>query len=341
MNGDFVQAVRAIASAEGRLVVTGMGKANFVAQKISATFASIGIPSLFLHPADALHGDLGRLTAQDLVLALSHSGETDEMVRLIDPVRQMGATLLAMVGSKRSTLGARADLALEIGVQEEAGHGLAPTTSTTVMLAMGDALAMAAIELRDFSNDEFQRLHPGGAIGRKLMRVADVMRKGEALPLVKTQSPLSEVIGVMTKTPGRPGAAVVVGARNAIAGIFTDGDLRRLAEAGALALDRPVGEVMCADPKTVRPEEHVVDAARLLTTHSIDQVPVVDGKRRVVGLLDVQELLAHRILRSVPLPTSLRLRRARGPKFGDFTSPIMARPRKERSDAQQRAKRGA
>jgi arabinose-5-phosphate isomerase len=296
MNGDFVKAVRAIASSEGRLVVTGMGKANFVAQKISATFASIGVPSIFLHPADALHGDLGRLTADDLVLALSHSGETDEMVRLIDPVKQMGATLLAMVGSKASTLGRRADLALEIGVHEEAGNGLAPTTSTTVMLAMGDALAMAAIELRGFSTDDFQRFHPGGAIGKKLMRVSDLMRQGEALPLVRRRAPLSEVIAVMTKTPGRPGAAVVVDRGNAIAGIFTDGDLRRLAEQGALDLAGAVGDVMCADPKTVRPDEHVVDAARLLTRHSIDQVPVVDEKRRVVGLLDVQELLAHRIL---------------------------------------------
>jgi arabinose-5-phosphate isomerase len=296
MNGDFLRAVRAIANAEGRLVVTGMGKANFVAQKISATFASIGIPSIFLHPADALHGDLGRLTSDDLVLALSHSGETDEMVRLIEPVKRMGAVLVAMVGSKGSTLGKRADLAIEIGVHEEAGNGFAPTTSTTVMLAMGDALAMAAIELRGFSADDFQRLHPAGAIGRKLLRVSDLMRKGEALPLVKKGAPLSEAIAVMTKTPGRPGAAVVVGAKRTIAGIFTDGDLRRLAEQGALELSRPVGEVMCSRPKTVRPDLHVVDAARLLTQHSIDQVPVVDDRDRVVGLLDVQELLAHRIL---------------------------------------------
>lgn len=296
LNGDFVAAVRAIARSEGRLVVTGMGKANFVAQKISATFASIGIPSLFLHPADALHGDLGRLTPSDVVLALSHSGETDEMIRLIDPVKAMGAKLLAMTASKRSTLGRRADLAIEIGLQTEAGTGLAPTTSTTVMLAIGDALAMATLDLRGFSEDDFRQFHPAGSLGRKLMKVEEVMRRDDALPVVERTAPLRKVIAVMTQTPGRPGAAVVVGKGQKLAGIFTDGDLRRLTEQGELDLERPVAEVMCVAPKTVEAADHVIEAARLMTAHSIDQVPVVARGNKVVGLLDIQDLLTHRIL---------------------------------------------
>jgi arabinose-5-phosphate isomerase len=293
---DFVEIVERIVACEGRVVVTGMGKANFVAQKISATLASIGFPSLFLHPADALHGDLGRLTGGDVVLALSHSGETDEMIRLIDPLRQLGATLLAMTGSRKSTLGQRADLTIEIGRYREAGNGLAPTTSTTVMLAIGDAIAMAALELSGFSEEAFHQIHPGGALGRRLMRVGELMRTGDALPLVAPSARIRQVIAVMTETRGRPGAAIVVDRRRTIAGIFTDGDLRRLMEQGALDLEGVVKDVMCADPKRVLVEDLAVDAARVLASFAIDQVPVVDERDRVVGLLDIQDLLSHRIV---------------------------------------------
>lgn len=296
LNGDFLEACRHIANCDGRLVVTGMGKANSVAQKISATFASTGTPSLFVHPADALHGDLGRITDHDVVLALSHSGETDEMLQLVPPVRQMGATVLAMTASKVSSLARAADLTLEMGRWEEAGMGLAPTTSTTVMMALGDALATVVLRMRGFTEDDFAQFHPGGALGRKLKRVRAVMRTGDMLPVVERSASIAEVIHTMTVTPGRPGAAVVVTKKGKLAGIFTDGDLRRLSDAGSIDLDTPVYRRMGNKPKTVRPNQHVTAAAEVLRTHHVDQVVVVDDEERPVGLLDVQDLLTLRVM---------------------------------------------
>jgi arabinose-5-phosphate isomerase len=296
LNGDFTAAVHAIAECGGRLVVSGMGKANFVAQKISATFASTGTPSHFVHPGDALHGDLGRITRGDVLLALSHSGETEEMLSLLDPVKAMGARVLAMTASKASSLGRAADLTLEMGRWDEAGTGLAPTTSTTVMMALGDALAMAVLKVRGFTEDDFAAFHPAGALGRKLRRVKTVMRTGAMLPVVPRSASLSQVIATMTATPGRPGAAVVVTKAGKLSGIFTDGDLRRLSEAGELHLDRPVHACMSRHPKTVRPNQHVTAAAEVLRAHHVDQVVVVDDEGRPVGLLDVQDLLTLRFL---------------------------------------------
>ncbi len=296
LNGDFVRAAQIIASSSGRLVVSGMGKANFVGQKISATFASTGTPSLFLHPADALHGDLGRLAPSDLLLALSHSGETEEILRLVTPVRQMGATVLAVTASKNSALGQAADLTLEMGRWEEAGMGLAPTTSTTVMLALGDALAMAVLRLRGFTEEDFRLYHPAGALGRKLMRVRQVMRTGAMVPWVQDDAPLKEVLRVMTQTPGRPGASLVVDSAGLLVGIFTDGDLRRRFELGEMDLSCPVAKVMCPRPKTVGPDQYVIQAAQVLREFHVDQVPVVDDAGKPLGLLDVQDLLSQRFL---------------------------------------------
>lgn len=295
LDADFARAATAIADCSGRLVVAGMGKANFVAQKISSTFASTGTPSLFLHPADALHGDLGRLSRGDVVLVLSHSGETDEIIRLLEPVLEMKATTLAMTGSKASTLGQMAHVTIEMGRWKEAGTGLAPTTSTTVMLGLGDALAMAVLELKGFTEDGFRAFHPGGALGRQLMRVRDVMRQGEQLPKATPRATLSEVIAIMTRTPGRPGATTVVGTGGRLVGLFTDGDLRRMLEAGDVDLRQHIGEIMSPNPKVVRPDDHVRMASKLMRAHKIDQVPVVDEKGRPVGLLDVQDLLAQRL----------------------------------------------
>jgi arabinose-5-phosphate isomerase len=296
INGDFQAAAQVIAACHGHLVVTGMGKANFVAQKISATFASTGTPSFFLHPADALHGDLGRITSADVVLALSHSGETEEILRLIGPVRTLGAQVLAITASKSCTLAKQAELTLEMGRWEEAGAGLAPTTSTTVMLALGDALAVVVQKLRGFTEEEFHRFHPAGALGRKLMRVGGIMRAGSMVPVVDERTKLSDVIGVMTATPGRPGAALVVDKKKRLVGLFTDGDLRRLAQEGALSLSVEVRAVMSRDPKTVGKEELVSTAAEVLRAFHVDQVPVVDEHHRPIGLLDVQDLLAQRFL---------------------------------------------
>jgi arabinose-5-phosphate isomerase len=296
LNGQFERAARLIAEAKGRLVVAGMGKAGFVAQKISATFASTGTPSLFLHPADAVHGDLGRLAQHDVLLALSHSGETEEMLRLLEPAKQMGATVLAVTASKTSTLGKSADLAIEMGRWEEAGTGLAPTTSTTVMLAIGDALAVAVLKLRGFTEDEFRQYHPAGSLARRLMRVSEVMRKGEMLPRAKETAPVSEVVAVMTGTPGRPGAATIVDRAGKLVGLFTDGDLRRLIESDALDVNCPVKRVMTKRPKTVTGTQYVTEAAAVMREHAIDQVPVVDDRMRPIGLLDVQDLLTMRFL---------------------------------------------
>ncbi len=293
LSGDFVRVVDLVEACRGRVAVTGMGKASFVAQKVSATLASMGVPSLFLHPADALHGDLGRLRAEDVLLALSHSGETEEMVRLLEPLMQRDIKVVAVTAAKSSTLGSRASLTLEMGSWHEAGSGLAPTTSTTVMLGIGDAIAMAVWHKKGVTAEDFRRFHPGGALGRQLMRVRELMRTGTMVPLVGASARLSEVISVMTTTPGRPGVALVVDSEGRLEGVFTDGDLRRLVEGGCLRLEQFVSEAMTRAPKVVPPDLLAKDAAALLKAHGVDQVAVVE-EGRPVGLLDVQDLLGRR-----------------------------------------------
>lgn len=297
LDASFAKAVELILASKGRLVVTGMGKPGFVAQKISATFASTGTPSLYLHPAEALHGDLGRVTRDDVILALSNSGRTEEIVRLLGPVGRIGAKVIAMTGDTRSPLAEQADVVLNIGnVAEACPLGLAPTASSTVLLVLGDALAMTVLDNRSFGNDDYALLHPGGSLGAKVMRVRELMRQGDANPMVKVSDPLSRAVAVMTQTPGRPGATLVVDKKGKLAGIFTDGDLRRLFESGNTAADLTVGEVMCREPRTVSPDLLVLQAAEVLREARIDQVPVVDEKGRPVGLLDVQDLLAVKVL---------------------------------------------
>src|SRR6267142_2411526 len=297
IDGDFSEAVERILACSGRVVVTGMGKPGFIAQKISATFASTGTPSLYLHPAEALHGDLGRLVPGDMVLALSNSGETDEIVRLLPAIRRLGAPIVAMTSGPRNSLADRADVVLEIGpVPEACPLGLAPTTSTVALLAMGDALAMAVQHRRGFSPEQFASLHPGGALGRQLLRVRDVMRTGTRNPTVRWNASLRETAGVMTRTEGRPGAASVVDAQGKLVGIFTDGDLRRLVQSGEVDFARPVSAVMGKSPRTVGPDDLATTAAEMLRNTQVDQLPVVDAAGRPVGLLDVQDLLAARLI---------------------------------------------
>ncbi|HYY51617.1 MAG TPA: KpsF/GutQ family sugar-phosphate isomerase [Myxococcales bacterium] len=297
LNGAFARAVDMVLACPGRVVVTGMGKPGFIAQKISATFASTGTPSLYLHPAEALHGDLGRLVPGDLVLALSNSGETDELIRLLPAIRRLGAPIVAMTSGTRSTLADRADVVLEIGpVPEACPLGLAPTASTVALLAIGDALAMAVQHRRGFSPEQFASLHPGGALGRQLLRVRDVMRTGARNPTVRSDASLRETAAVMTRTEGRPGAASVVNAEGKLIGIFTDGDLRRLVQRGEVDFSRPVSAVMGKSPRTVGPDDLATSAAGMLRDSQVDQLPVVDDGGRPVGLLDVQDLLAARLL---------------------------------------------
>src|SRR5256712_8310345 len=244
IDGDFSEAVERILACSGRVVVTGMGKPGFIAQKISATFASTGTPSLYLHPAEALHGDLGRLVPGDLVLALSNSGETDELLRLLPAVRRLGAPIVAMTSGARNSLADRADIVLEIGPGPEACPlGLAPTASTVALLAMRDLLAMAVQHRRGLSPRQFASLHPGGALGRQLPRVRDVSGTGPRNPTVRSDASLRETAAVMTRTEGRPGAASVADGQGKLIGIFTDGDLRRLVQSGEVDFTRPVSAV--------------------------------------------------------------------------------------------------
>lgn len=297
LDRQFVAAVHDIVAAKGHVVVTGMGKPGFLAQKLSATFASVGVASLFLHPADAAHGDLGRVKKGDVVVALSNSGTTAELVLLLTPLKRLGVTLIAITSDPKSPLGRAANLVLDIGVQDEASPlGLVPTASSAAMHAMVDALAMCVAHRRALTAEQYARLHPGGKLGRSVLKVHEVMRSGAAHPVVRSTARLSDVVVVMTNTKGRPGAANVVDAKGRLVGIFTDGDLRRLAEKQRLDFKVKVSQVMGRHPRFVRPDELVLAAAAKMREHQVDQLPVVDGEGKAVGLLDVQDLLAARFV---------------------------------------------
>lgn len=297
LGASFVRAVELVLACPGKVVVTGMGKAGLIGQKISATLASTGSDSLFLHPAEALHGDLGRIRKGDVVLALSNSGETSEVKQVIPVARKIGASVIVMTGQPDSSLGRLADCVLDIGrVDEACPLGLAPTASTSALLALGDALAMVLSAERNFSRQDYALYHPRGTLGRKLLKVGEVMRSGEQLPLLASGAPLREALRVMGQTPGRPGAAVVVDRAGRLLGIFTDGDLRRLAAGGgAIATEAPIDTFMVRDPKFVLAEQLLEEAERILREHRIDQLPVIDAERRAVGLIDVQDLLDTRL----------------------------------------------
>jgi arabinose-5-phosphate isomerase len=296
----FDVAIRLVLACRGRIVVTGMGKAGFIAQKLSATFASTGTPSLYVHPAEALHGDLGRITREDVIIAFSNSGETDELTRLLPALKRLETPIVAITGRGASSLAQAADVVLDIGnIDEACPMGLAPTASAVALLAMGDALAMAVLRERPFTSEDYALNHPGGNLGQRLKKVSDVMRKGLQNPITFADASLSEAIGIMTTTPGRPGATNIVDGEGRLLGILTDGDLRRLIQEGHTDFSVPVREVMTRSPRTVSEHILAVEAAQVLREKQIDQVPVVDAEHRPVGLLDVQDLLAARLLEDV------------------------------------------
>ena len=291
---DFVSAVELVLNCHGRVVATGMGKAGIIATKLSATLASTGTPSIYLHPAEAIHGDLGRLSEGDILLALSKSGETAEVLHLLGPVEAVGVPVIAITSRRSSSLARRATLVLEIGEIEEAGNlALAPSSSTTAMLALGDALALVVQDRRAFGPEDFARFHPGGSLGRRLMKVGELMRQGDRNPIVRSGTTVLDAIGVMTRTPGRPGATSIVDDVGRLLGFFTDGDLRRLLESKTHPdLDRvPVDEIMTRNPRSCSPDMFAMEALALLHRLRIDQLPVVDGSDQLVGLLDVQDLI--------------------------------------------------
>ncbi len=291
LDGRFEAAAGLLAKCLGRVVVTGMGKPGIIGQKISATLSSLGIPSLWLHPAEAAHGDLGRVTGQDVVLALSHSGETEEILHLLPVLKRIGAKVIAVTGNPRSRLARQADVALDTFVKNEASPwGLVPTASTTAMLALGDALAVALSEKRGFTSDDFAALHPGGSLGKRLtLHVEDLMRAGKAHPVVKESDTVKKVLFAITRA--RAGSASVVDAKGRLTGIFTDGDLRRNVEKDPGILRRKVREVMTRRPKSLPRGHLAVEALKILRAYRIDEIPVVDTAGRPVGLLDIQDLL--------------------------------------------------
>jgi len=288
----FHRAVELVLGCTGRTVITGMGKPGIIAAKISATMASTGTPSLCLNPADAYHGDLGRLVSDDVVVILSNSGETAEVTRLLSPIKKIGAATIGITGVAESTLGRHCDVLLDIGeIPEACPIGLAPTASTTAMLAIGDALAMTVAKRREFTPEEYAFFHPGGSLGRKLLKVGEIMRTGDATTVVPDRASAREALIAINRTKGRPGAAAVVDAKGVLCGFVTDGDLARHLERGLDFLEAPVVTIMATNPKTVTPDQLASEGLRILREFKIDQVPVVDDARRPVGLLDVQDLI--------------------------------------------------
>jgi len=297
LGASFEIVVGAVLDCRGTIVISGVGKSGLIGAKLSATLASTGTPSIFLHPSEAIHGDLGRVRAGDMVFLLSQSGESEEVVRLIQPLKRLQAVTVAMTGKPESTLGRNCDHMLDTGrAPESCPLGLAPTTSTAALLALGDALAMTVLSLRGFQREDFARFHPGGQLGRKLMRVADVMRSGDRFTVVREETPAKSVLAKMNGTPGRPGAACIVHDDGTLAGFFTDGDLARRLEAGVAWLEQPIADVMTRTPTTIAPDVLVAEAMAILGERRFDQIPVVDACRKPVGLLDIQDVVAAKIL---------------------------------------------
>lgn len=295
----FAQAVQAMLACRGRVIVMGMGKSGHVGRKIAATLASTGTPAFFVHPAEASHGDLGMVTPGDVVLAISNSGESDELAAVLPAMRRLGITLVAMTGKPQSALARHADLVLSSAVAEEACPlNLAPTASTTAQMALGDALAVALLDARGFREADFARSHPGGALGRKLlMHVHDLMRSGEAVPAVGPQASFDALLREMTGK-GLGFTAVVDDERRPL-GIFTDGDLRRLIERGGETVQLrslKAGEVMVGQPRLVAADALAVDAAGLMEQHRITSVLVVNGEGRLVGALNTNDLMRAKVI---------------------------------------------
>ncbi len=292
----FAQAVARILQVPGRVVVMGMGKSGHIGRKITATLASTGTPAMFVHPAEASHGDLGMITADDLVLAISNSGESDELTAILPVLKRLGVPLIAMTGKPDSTLARHADLTLDSAVEKEACPlNLAPTASTTAQLALGDALAVALLDTRGFRAEDFARSHPGGALGRKLLTyVSDIMRSGTAVPRVSPTAGFSEVMREMSAKG--LGATAIVDAQDRVLGIFTDGDLRRLLEKGFDLRAGKAGDVMHANPVTISADALAVEAAEMMEQRRITSVLVVDAEGRLCGALNSNDLMRAKVI---------------------------------------------
>jgi arabinose-5-phosphate isomerase len=283
----------------GSVVVSGVGKSGLVGQRISASFASTGTPSHFLHPVEALHGDLGRVRRNDIALLLSYSGETDEVVRLLDFLKRQLIPVIAIVSSKQSTLGKLADIAIELGpIEEVCPHGLAPTTSVNCISAVGDALVLGVMSLRQFSKEEFAGFHPGGSLGRKLLKVHQVMefKVGENFAALPDTLTVREILDRDPSSGRRAGAVVLMNGKGQLSGVFTDGDLRRHLKSNPGVLSAAVGELMTRNPKRIHKDALASEALALLNRYRIDELPVVNDAEELIGLIDVQDLVRLRIM---------------------------------------------
>lgn len=297
IDGAFTRACQLILACEGRVVVSGIGKSGHIARKIAATLASTGTPSFFVHPAEASHGDLGMITSKDLVLALSNSGETDELLTILPVIKRKGVPLVAMSGNERSSLARLADVHLDVAVAEEACPlGLAPTSSTTVALVMGDALAIALLEARGFTSDDFAASHPAGQLGRRLLvHIRDVMHTGSEIPRVVPGASVTEALMEMTRK--NLGMTAIAEADDRLCGVFTDGDLRRALDDSSVDIrTTPVSALMTANPRTVSADKLAIEAARLMENHKINGLLVVDGAGLLVGALNFHDLLRARVI---------------------------------------------
>ena len=296
INGDFAAAVELILGCRGRLIVSGMGKSGHVARKIASTMASTGTPAYFVHPAEASHGDLGMITRDDVLLALSNSGESEELLRIVPLIKRQGARLIAMTGVPTSTLAREADVHLDAGVEQEAcPHNLAPTASTTAALALGDALAVALLDARGFGPDDFARSHPGGSLGRRLLtHVSDVMRSGDSVPTVGPQAGVTDAILAMSR--GGLGLVVVIDDGGRTLGIFTDGDLRRAFEKRIDLQSASIASVMHAQPRTIAPERLAVEAVEMMERYRINALLVADLDGRLLGALNMHDLFTAKVI---------------------------------------------
>ena len=292
----FVVAADYLLKCRGRVIVLGMGKSGHIGGKIAATLASTGTPAFFVHPGEASHGDMGMITAEDVVLALSNSGETDELTLLVPVLRRLGVPLIALTGNPQSTLAEAANVHINVGVAQEACPlGLAPTSSTTAALAMGDALAVALLEARGFTQEDFARSHPGGALGRRLLlKIADLMHQGERMPWVKADTPLTDALMEITRKG--LGLTAVLDAASRVLGVFTDGDLRRALDQGLQVMTAPVSSLMTSHCKTINPDTLAADALRIMQENKINALLVVDQDHTLVGVLNMHELLKARVM---------------------------------------------
>jgi len=290
LDASFEQAVELLLACKGRVVVTGMGKSGLIGRKIAATFSSTGTPATFLHPAEAIHGDLGMLMRDDVVLAVSYGGETEEIIALLETIKRLGLRMVTLTGHPQSTIAAASDVALDVSVKEEAcSLNLAPTASTTATMAMGDALAVTLLDLRGFSPGDFAALHPGGRLGKKLLRAENLMHAGEAMPRVAATTKMPDVIYEISKKG--LGMTTVVDDQGRLAGILTDGDLRRMMQQrGAATLELAVGDCMTRNPQTIAPGELAGAALRMMEERKITSLVVVDAGRRPLGVVHLHDL---------------------------------------------------